>query len=380
MKKIAIVHPEWSWGGGEAVSAWIVEGLKEQYDITIITSNNLLINKVNSFYGTQLSPEDIKIFHPPLPRLLRESRGLWLFKQHLTMRYCKSVAANFNLLFSTFNEMDFGRAGVQYIHFPVHAEKLIRDLGQFPEKWYYRDSFLREGYRRLCRLLSGFSLETMKQNITLVNSNWTGKMVEKAYGIKSRVVYPPVISDFPEVRWSEKEDGFVCIGRISPEKRIERVINILELVRKTGRNVHLHIIGPTTDSRYHQMIKRIQQENSSWIFIEGALDRNVFRRLIAEHKYGIHGMENEHFGIAVAEMVKAGCIVFVPNGGGQVEIVDNEALTYNNAQEAAGKILTVLEDAGLQLSLREHLSLRTRLFSPYRFMEQIRQITEEALR
>jgi glycosyltransferase involved in cell wall biosynthesis len=379
MKKIAIIHPEWCWGGCEAVSSWVVEGLKEKYDITIITSRNFSVNKANSFFGTQLRPGDIRILHPPPSRFLKEGGKLWLLKQHLTMRYCKSIASNFDLLFSTSNEMDFGCVGIQYIHFPTHAEKLIQSLDQFPKKWYYKDSFLREGYRSLCWLLSGFSLEAMKQNITLVNSEWTGKMVEKAYGIKSRTVYPPVAADIPETRWSEKEDGFVCIGRISSEKRIERIIDILSFVRKEGLNVHLHIIGPATDSRYNQVIKHMQQKNSSWIFMEGVLDRKVLHQLIAQHKYGIHGMENEHFGIAVAEMVKAGCIVFVPNGGGQIEIVGNELLTYRNVQEAVEKILSVLGSAGLQSSLQEHLSLQARHFSACHFVRQIRQILGEVL-
>ena len=38
----------------------------------------------------------------------------------------------------------------------------------------------------------------------------------------------------------------------------------------------------------------------------------------------LHGMREEHFGMAPAEMARAGVIVWVPNGGGQMEIVGDE--------------------------------------------------------
>ena len=50
-------------------------------------------------------------------------------------------------------------------------------------------------------------------------------------------------------------------------------------------------------------------------------------------------MEEEHFGMVVAEMIKAACIVFVPKGGGQVEIVgEDERMIYDDMIEASEKI------------------------------------------
>ena len=49
--------------------------------------------------------------------------------------------------------------------------------------------------------------------------------------------------------------------------------------------------------------------------------RDEVRALMATHRYGIHGMREEHFGMAPAELARAGCIVWVPRGGGQMEIV-----------------------------------------------------------
>ena len=101
--------------------------------------------------------------------------------------------------------------------------------------------------------------------------------------------------------------------------------------------------------------------------------------MLSGHRYGIHAREKEPFGIAVAEMVKAGCITFVPNDGGQVEIVDHAALTYSSVEEASKKILTVLDSAELQCSLREHLSRAEKRFSVEAFTSGLVDATAEFL-
>ena len=54
-------------------------------------------------------------------------------------------------------------------------------------------------------------------------------------------------------------------------------------------------------------------------------------------------MREEHFGMAPAEMARAGCIVWVPRGGGQMEIVGREpALMYESDDEAVEKISATL--------------------------------------
>ena len=55
-------------------------------------------------------------------------------------------------------------------------------------------------------------------------------------------------------------------------------------------------------------------------------------------------MKNEHFGIAVAEMMQAGCITFIHDSGGQTEIVNLRELRYQTKEEAIEKIIQVLKD------------------------------------
>ena len=79
--------------------------------------------------------------------------------------------------------------------------------------------------------------------------------------------------------------------------------------------------------------------------------------------------------MAPAEMMRAGCIVWVPRGGGQMEVVGDEAgLLYDTEDEAAEKILSVLGSGAEQMRLREHLAIRGQMFGTDRFMKEMREI------
>ena len=110
---------------------------------------------------------------------------------------------------------------------------------------------------------------------------------------------------------------------------------------------------------------------------EGRLDEPSKNALIAKHGFGISGRKNEPFGIAVAEMVQAGAIVFVPDNGGQVEIVNHDTLVYGSVPDAIDKIDMVLGRQDLQIILHEHLEKDAQQFSVDNFQTEIKIIVSE---
>jgi glycosyltransferase involved in cell wall biosynthesis len=209
-----------------------------------------------------------------------------------------------------------------------------------------------------------------------VNSDWTGALVRRRYGVAARTVYPPVTATPGEIPWEARQNGFVCIGRIVPEKRIERVIDIVARVRETAPDVRLHIVGAfDAHPLYGRRIRRQIHAHAEWISLHENLPRGELLRLMAGQRYGIHGMRQEHFGIAAAEMVSAGAIVFLPADGGQVEIVGgDERLLYRTRDEAVTKIRRVLGDPAEQARLCAALAARRGLFSVDRFVQAVREI------
>ena len=53
-----------------------------------------------------------------------------------------------------------------------------------------------------------------------------------------------------------------------------------------------------------------------WVAILLGLSREELLQLASRQRYGLHAMQDEHFGIAVGDMLRAGCLPFVHNSGG----------------------------------------------------------------
>jgi len=377
MKKIAILFPAFLGGGAEAVCAWILESLKNDFDVTLITLSDISLTELDEQYGTMLQGSTVKVHRVPLPLTWRErvekSLSMFSFRQFFMMRYYKKeLAGKFDLVISAFNEMDFGHRGVQYIYFPMfgRASDKIRSVVGYP------DSAMRKMYKELLRIWSGYSEERMKKNITLVISYWTAYLVQNIYRIDVRVVYPPAVLKCPDIPWEEREDGFVLVSRIVREKNIEVAIRIISEMRRRGLDVHLHIIGGVGDPKYRQELEHMAG-TQDWIVWEERLPKSEYAHLLARHKWGIHVRKNEQFGIGVAEMVLAGVIPFVPAEGGQVEIVNgDERLLWRNEEEAIYKIETVLTDWMLQEQIRRGLGKQRNKWSAERFKKEILEIVQ----
>ncbi len=387
-KKILFLQPTLQPpGGANTVTAWMLEALKGEYDITTLTGTQVELSEVNRYYGTSLQQTDLNsLVLPAGIRFLigRLSEDPWHYLRYCAlMRWCRMIQHRYELVMTANSETDFGTRGIQYVHFPYARGNYSREVQLYERNdWYVNMLRFLDTRLRPWRLLSGFSFPAMKENLTLVNSEWTGGYFQRAYDAQARVIYPPVPGDFPKIDWQEKENGFVCIGRFSGEKKLEEIIDMLAQVRKHAPGIHLHIIGSkvTYDEDYYPRLKTKVAEHASWIFLEENLSRDELIELLCAHRYGIHGMKDEHFGIAVAEMIRAGCIPFVPDSGGQVEIVGREPrLLYGSDAEAVEKILDVLEHPKEQQALLKHLASRGDLFSTKKFMHQIREVVAEFL-
>ena len=381
--KVAVVHPRLTIGGGsEACALWIIEALKDRCEMTLLTSNAVDLAECNAFYHTGLRPEDVSVIRVPPPRLLDSARMFAALSACRLARFCKENAARYDLMISAYNEMDFGRPGIQYILDPNFSQEMLSLLNPSPrwwKRWFYLDSGIRTLYMGLSRRLSSYTEAGMKKNRTLVDSDWTGRLVRRHFGLDTTTLYPPVFGSSPEPPWEKREAGFVCMGRVVPDKRIETVVGILRAVRERVGGLHLHIIGRTRDPRYARSLRALIRRERDWVIWEEGVTAERKSRLLAEHRFGIHGKANEPFGIAPAEMVRSGAIVWVPEGGGQTEIVAHERLSYADEGDAVEKISGVIRDPSLQSALRAHLKEQAAKFSLDRFLDSVRALAARSL-
>lgn len=382
MRRVLFVQPSLQPpGGGGGVSAWALQALVTRYRVTVLSWQPVDVAPINRFYGTHLAASDFDTIvvpraitylpdHVPLP--------LALLRGSILMRYTRRVSAGYDVIIGLHNEIDFGRPGIQYVHYPTY----LRPRPSVDLRWYHRFPAVLRSYYAATDRLAGFSLSRLRSNITLANSAWTAAKIQQFHGVEARVVYPPVADPAPARPWHERAPGFLAVGRIAPEKALERVMRTMALVHARQPSVTLTIVG-TSDhwtTAYMHSLRRLAASLGPWIAFRPNLTHDEVRTLMAGTRYGIHGMLEEHFGMAPAEMVRAGMVVWVPDGGGQVEIVGDEpTLRYASEADGAAKICAVLESPAEQARLAAHLARQADRFSVERFCNGILAAVDQHL-
>lgn len=362
-------------GGSNGVASWALQALAPRHDVTVLSWRPVDVEPINQFFGTSL---DAKTFArrtvPPHWRWLdRAPLPLALVHSALLTRQARRHVHEFDVVLGMHNENEYGRRTIQYIHYPTY----VRPRPTVDLRWYHRFGPVLHAYYRAADLLGDVSVERLRRNLTLVNSDWTGRQVQRAYGITTRTLYPPVVNGSPGRPWRERHHGFLAIGRISPEKELERVMRIVAAVRQQVPDTTLTIVG-TWDRhtrRYYADLRRQAEALGPWIQFAHDLSRDAIQALMASHRYGLHGMREEHFGMAPAEMTLAGMLVWVADGGGQVEVVGGQAdLVYTDDADAVAKIVAVMRDEDRAQRLRSWLAGYATRFTTARFMAELQDV------
>ncbi|MGY6528984.1 MAG: glycosyltransferase [Cyanobacterium sp.] len=367
-KKIAVYAPYFAGGGAEAVELGIVDALQDDYEITLFTFVDVNIDKLNKFYSTNISKNNIKINYilsQPLSKLVsylssnnKFFRSFILHSVIAKMRYEKD---NYDLLISAYNGVDLGKKGIQYLHWV----KVV------------------DGQSNYWTKIFNFSQDKIKENITITNSHFTAEAVQKVYGLNSQVIYPCVMLEGSQIPWEEKENAFICSGRLVMEKAPHRALNMLKEVRKRGFDIKLYLTGGTSGvykSKYYRFLKKVVRENNDWVTLCENLSYQEYTQVLNKCKYGVH-FKFEPFGISVAEMMKAGAIPFVKNRGGQMEIVglDNTELFFEKEKDGVEKIINILKNEEKQKKLKNILNNRQDLFSQTKFYQEMKKVVDNFL-
>ena len=375
-KKVLIAHPYvHPSGGGNAVAAWAIEALREEFDLTLATLGPVDCAAVNRNFGTSLREDEFRVKIAPRPyRIALHSIPTpgALLQICCTMRWARKLdrREHFDVLLGTQNELDFGRPGLQYVHFPwVYLPR-----PQVEYSWYHQIPGLLAAYRSLCGSVAHLSNQGLRRNVSLANSEFVARTIKKVHGVDALVLYPPVPGDFPEVPWEQKRPAAVAVGRMNGSKRWDMAVAIVDEVRRRGLNLDLTLIAHDDDREYGRRMAALA-ESRPWFRILLNLTRTQLVEEIAHHRYGIHPMENEHFGIGVAEILRAGAIPFVHDSGGPVEIVGKRPeLRFQTVQDAAEKIATVMAYPVLEEELHQFVVARRDHFSTENFCEGLRNL------
>jgi len=353
------------------VAAWMVHALAGHHDVSTLTLGDWSPAETNAFYGTAIAPTAVHREVVPAPyRWLSGLPDDYLtrLRMCLVLHDARPRAAQYDLMISGDNFAAFAKPGIQYVYFPARLQppaarwKLIVDV-----------------YFALCDRLLGAPWTDAARNTTLVTSQWTAAGLRRLGQVSNPIVlYPPVLDPGPGLPWQDRDDSFLCVGRFHYSKRIETSIAIVKMIRDTVLpEARLIIVGSAVDPAYTARLRSIAVREGDWIQFREDLSREALNALMGRSRYGIQAMEGEHFGMATAEMARAGCVVFAHNSGGSPEVLNQPSLLWRTAEEAIGGIDAVVAGKrGEQLSaqLRQHAAR----FSAETFVERFRSIVSDA--
>jgi len=363
-------------GGGNGVAAWMLEALRHSHETTLLTWAPADLSRVDRFYGTSLRGGGLRL--EPVARALRLAADrvplpMSLLKSAVLARVAQARAPSFDVVVTANNEADLGAPAIQYVHYPCYQ----RPRPHTDVRWYHGPKPVLDAYYALADRIANHSSERMRRNLTLANSDWTGQMFTARHGAPAHTLYPPVPA-LPEGEpWAQRIDGFLAVGRIAPEKELERSIDIVGRLRARFPSLGLCLVGTPGPRWYHRRVLQRGRATGGWASLRTDRPREELLRLMGRYRYGLHGMNAEHFGMAPAELVAAGCVVFVHRSGGQVEIVDRDPrLTWADADEAVERIGRVLGSEATQRELRAALAPARTRFSTERFMAEMRRLVD----
>jgi glycosyltransferase involved in cell wall biosynthesis len=171
----------------------------------------------------------------------------------------------------------------------------------------------------------------------IANSQHTANRIERCYSRASKVIYPPVRTEFftPDASIA-REEWLLVVAALEPYKRTDIVV---DAARRAGWR--LKVVGSGSQLKSLRKSARAAGSKSSDIELFGRVDdaalRDMYRRARA-----LVFPQVEDFGIIAAEAQSCGCPVIAYGGaGGAVEIVTNQTGVFMEEQSADAVIAAV---------------------------------------
>jgi len=327
-------HSGVALGGGTLVAAHLASLFSSFYTVDLIRDwSGFNIEQVSSFFSLDLSGVNVRScedmwesFTVPgrysLRQQLERSRAitepydLFIYSGHWVPPFC------------------YAPHGLIYCHFPTqlpgHQDLLATDA-----RWMQRNS--------VDRLLRGNAYLFARQaclngyDHILANSAFTASWIERRWGVRAEVVYPPVEMEVPD---AEKHNRIVSIGRFFGKEprckgHLAQIAAFRAFVSQVPENWELWMIGSCYSETENAYLASVQDaaRDLPVRFLVNAERKDVLGALsgakVFWHTAGLFDKKNEHpgyaehFGMATVEAMRARCVPVVVNSGGQSEIVEH---------------------------------------------------------
>jgi len=384
-KVIAFFHPYCDAGGGGERVLWCgIRSIQKRFPaekIVIYTGDvdsapDQIIGKASQRFNIEINTDNLEFIYlhrrkwveaDTYPRftLLGQSLGsMWLALEALE-KCCPDVFLDtMGYAFALPIFKYFGNCKVGcYVHYPTISTDMLDKVRTRSSGFNNRKGIANSRFATKIKLIYYNIFAWMYgkagacSDLTMVNSSWTEDHVNKLWHKPGQLVhkiYPPCdVQHFKELKRDPFEDeddeevsfkddvkSIVSIGQFRPEKdhalQIRAMYELRELLtEEKWKQVKLILIG---GSRNEEDEKRVQdlKDLCKHYSVEDNVEFRInvpFEELcqtMQKASIGLHSMWNEHFGIAVVEMLAAGLITIAHRSGGPLmDIVVEESNVRN---------------------------------------------------
>jgi glycosyltransferase involved in cell wall biosynthesis len=207
-------------------------------------------------------------------------------------------------------------------------------------------------------------------DIFIANSTETQKRIEKYYGRKSTVIYPPVeTTRFTPSR--ERKEHYVTIGRQLPYKRYDLAV---QAATKLGKKLVVFGDGPMHEKLVKMAGPTIEFRTDRF----GDASDKEFEKVLSTARGFIYPAE-EDFGIVSVEALAAGAPVIGYARGGTIDIVtDGETGVLFEAQ-TVDDIVAAISRANDMNFFPSKLARTAKRFDKSLFITKIRKVVSDQI-
>ncbi len=359
-------------GGVEHCAAILAEALQHSHKVDIVNHCPALdVEALARFAGSKL--ERVRVRHVPPSRDARSfSLRPWR-RYRWAKQWHASLSADYDLFINLAHGLPpfcHAKHGILFVMFPffrpLHIDPDVRGYVRAYDRWEWR------------RRVESYDL-------TLANSRFTQTWTRRWWNLDSHVLYPPADVG---CRRETKEDIILSVGRFSTrwhQKKQRETVTAFRELQPELPTWEYRCVGALSDlPADHDFLAAVQSLAAGYRvrvvpnILSTDLETTYARAKIFWHATGwgeddeVHPDRLEHFGIATAEAMGAGCVPVVIDKGGQREIVEHgiSGFRWRTSEELKEYTRLLARDARVQAQMSEAARDRASYFSRARFLTQ----------
>ncbi|MDQ7092677.1 glycosyltransferase family 4 protein [Desulfosporosinus sp. PR] len=187
------------------------------------------------------------------------------------------------------------------------------------------------------------------QRIHLISQSERNYLTERYPQYFSKTEVLPLGITCPQEHWQpESTNEFLYVGRLLDYKGIEDLIQAVWLVKQSGRQARLNIIGKGA-AYYEDHLRRLVQSKKlgSWIKFYGWQPSSELWRWMGRSAALVVPSRREAYGLVALEGMSIGIPIIASRAGGLAELVsDSCALTFEpgNVKQLADTLRTAIDN------------------------------------